>query len=167
MRYLPSTTSASLDNACRLSRVRVLARFFSARLTSLAWALPRAWTFPAATMSSCARWAYQMSMVRIPANSAIASRYAATAAVAAARASAFRKPLLRPAIVKLAASRFTSYSKGPGRVSSKSLRSNRSRRSGEAYAPKLDRCASPHSCTESPAVGVSFRSAAMILAAPR
>src|SRR5215218_9925861 len=33
----------------------------------------------------------------------------------------------------------------PGRVSSKSLRSNSSRRSGEANRPKLDRCASPHS----------------------
>ena len=68
-------------------------------------------------------------------------------------------------MVKLAAIRFTSYSNGPGRVSSKSFRSNSSRRSGEANTPKFDRCASPHSCTCSPAVGVSLRSAAMILAA--
>jgi hypothetical protein len=54
------------------------------------------------------------------------------AASVAARTSALAKPLLRAAMVKLAASRFTSYSNGPGSVSSKSLRSNSSRRSGEA-----------------------------------
>ena len=43
--------------------------------------LARACACAAATMSSCARWAYQMSSVRICANSAIASRYAATDAV--------------------------------------------------------------------------------------
>jgi hypothetical protein len=56
-------------------------------------------------------------------------------------------------MVKLAAIRFTSYSNGPGRVSSKSFRSNSSRRSGEAKAPKLDRWASPHSWTWRPAGG--------------
>ena len=79
----------------------------------------------------------------------------------------FENPLLRAAIVKLAAIRFTSYSNGPGRVSSKSFRSNSSLRSGEANTPKFDRCASPHNWTTSPAVGVSARSAAMIFAAPR
>ena len=108
-----------------------------------------------------------MSIVPICAKPAIASRYADTAAVVASRASALEKPLLRAAIVKLAAMRFTSYSNGPGSVSSKSLTSNNSLRSGEAKAPKLDRCASPHSCASSPAVGVSFRSAAMTAAAPR
>src|SRR5215212_7196517 len=68
-------------------------------------------------------------------------------------------------MVKLAAIRFTSYSNGPGRVSSKSFTSNSSRRSGEANTPKFDRWASPHSCTWSPAVGVALRSAAMILGA--
>ena len=92
---------------------------------------------------------------------------AATEAIVASRVSAFEKPLLRAAIVKLAAIRFTSYSNGPGRVSSKSLTSNISLRSGEANAPKFDRCASPHSCASSPAVGVALRSAAMTLAAPR
>jgi hypothetical protein len=89
------------------------------------------------------------------------------ASSAAARVSALPKPLLRPVMVKLAAIRFTSYSNGPGRVSSKSFTSNSSSRSGEANAPKFDRCASPHSCTFRPAVGVPVRSAAMILAAPR
>ena len=96
-----------------------------------------------------------MSIVRICANSAIASRYAATDASVAARVSAAENPLFRPATVKLAAIRFTSYSNGPGSVSSKSFRSNTSRRSGEANTPKLDRWASPHSWTVSPAVGVS------------
>ncbi len=84
----------------------------------------------------------------------------------AARVSALEKPLLRAAIVKLAAIRFTSYSNGPGSVSSKSFRSNSSLRSGEANAPKFDRCASPHSWTQ-PGRGRVLRSAAMILAAPR
>jgi len=75
--------------------------------------------------------------------------------------------LFRPAITKLAAIRFTSYSNGPGRVSSKSFRSNSSRRSGEANTPKFDRWASPHNWTPRPATGVPARSAAMILAAPR
>ena len=56
---------------------------------------------------------------------------------------------------------------GPGSVSSKSLMSNTKRRSGEAYAPKLDRCASPHSWVCRPGVRVVWRSAAMTSAAPR
>ena len=81
--------------------------------------------------------------------------------------SAFENPLLRAAMVKLAVIRFTSYSNGPGSVSSKSFRSNSSRRSGEANAPKFDRWASPHSWVVSPATGVAARSAAMIAAPPR
>ena len=64
-----------------------------------------------------------MSMTPIWANSAMAMRYALTTVSVAARTSFLLKPLLRPAIVKLAASRSTSYSNGPGSVSSKSLRS--------------------------------------------
>ena len=108
-----------------------------------------------------------MSIVPICANSAIASRYAAADASVAARVSAAENSLFRPAMAKLAAIRFTSYSNGPGSVSSKSFRSNTSRRSGEANTPKFDRWASPHSCASSPAAGVPARSAAMTLAAPR
>ena len=54
----------------------------------------------------------------------------------------------------LTASRLTSHSHGPGSVSSKSLTSNTSRRSGEANTPKFDRCASPQHCTFSPDRGV-------------
>ena len=60
------------------------------------------------------------------------------------------KPLSRAAISMLAASRLTSHSHGPGSVSSKSLTSNTSRRSGEANTPKFDRCASPQHCTRQP-----------------
>ena len=75
--------------------------------------------------------------------------------------------MLRAAISKLAAIRFTSYSNGPGSVSSKSFTSNSKTRPGEANAPKFDRCASPHSWASRPATGVPARSAAMTLAAPR
>jgi len=68
---------------------------------------------------------------------------------------------------KLAASRFTSHSHGPGRVSSKSLMSKIICRSGVPNRPKFDRWASPHSCTVTPETGVAARSVAMISAAPR
>ena len=53
------------------------------------------------------------------------------------------KPLARPAMTTLAASRLTSHSQGPGSVSSKSLASKTRARSGEAKRPKLERWASP------------------------
>ena len=67
----------------------------------------------------------------------------------------------------LAASRFTSHSHGPGSVSSKSLTSKTSLRSGEPNSPKLDRCASPQACTMIPVAGVRARSLAIGRAAPR
>ena len=96
IRYCPSTSSPSLDRACRLSRVRAFSRFRSDRLISLAscscffvsffasffsalpFALPVARVSAAvaseifAVSSSSSRWAYQMSKVRIDANSAMA-----------------------------------------------------------------------------------------------
>ena len=59
-------------------------------------------------------------------------------AIVAARFWAALKPLARPAMTMLAASRLTSHSQGPGSVSSKSLASNTRRRSGEANRPKLE-----------------------------
>jgi hypothetical protein len=173
IRYRPETRSASLDSACRLSRVRALAASLRAVLPICLAALAPFLDFAGSAArstratSSSARRAYQTSIVPIVAKPAIASRYAATDAWVAARVSALAKPLLRPAIVKLAAIRFTSYSNGPARVSSKSFRSNSRSRSGEANSPKFDRWASPQSWTSSPAVGVPARSAAMTLAAPR
>ena len=89
------------------------------------------------------------------------------AATAETRASSSVNPLLREAMTKLAASRATSHSNGPGSVSSKSLMSNSSWRSGEANTPKLDRWASPQSWTFSPEVATLARSHAMIRAPPR
>ena len=60
------------------------------------------------------------------------------------------KSLSRAATIMLAASRLTSHSHGPGSVSSKSLTSNTRFRSGEANAPKFERCASPQHCTVRP-----------------
>ena len=55
----------------------------------------------------------------------------------------------------LAASRLTSHSQGPGSVSSKSLASKTSARSGEAKSPKLLRWASPLAWTTMPVRGWS------------
>ena len=63
--------------------------------------------------------------------------------------------------------RNTSHSNGPGLVSSKSLMSNTTVRSGAANRPKLDRWASPHCCVMSPVVGISARSLAITTALPR
>ncbi len=81
--------------------------------------------------------------------------------------SASSKPFARPAMTRLAESRLTSHSQGPGSVSSKSLMSNINCRSGEASSRKFSRCASPHSWAVSPERGLSARSDAMIAAAPR
>ena len=107
IRYCPSTSSASLDSACRLSRVCAFARFFSARraasfasfasfaafaclgpfwsflatLAFLSFSFLTAAEVSAARASwmtvlnrSSSKCAYQMSIVGIPAKSAIASR---------------------------------------------------------------------------------------------
>ena len=106
-------------------------------------------------------------MFRISAKRPIASRYSRTAAVTAARRAASSKPRSLAATAKLAASRFTSHSNGPGSVSSKSLRLNTSLRSGAAKMPKFVRCASPHSWACSPVRGPAARSAAIRYAPPR
>ena len=85
----------------------------------------------------------------------------------AARFWAAEKPLARPAITMLAASRLTSHSQGPGSVSSKSLASKTSVRSGDANSPKLDRWASPLAWTRMSDRGVAARSNAMTAGVPR
>ena len=93
IRYCPSTSSASLDSACRLSRVCAFAAIFPARFSaclasfSCSSSLPFFPFFPLASIfvpatalrispisSSSSRCAYQMSIVGIFANSAMASR---------------------------------------------------------------------------------------------
>ena len=101
------------------------------------------------------------------ANSAIAVRYRPTVSSTIRSCSLALKPLKRAAISMLTARRFTSHSHGPGSVSSKSLTSNTSARSGEANTPKFDKWASPQHCTFSPERGVDARSWAMSSAAPR
>ena len=102
-----------------------------------------AWPSAPRRSASTSMWAYQTSRLRAAANCCIRARYSATPAMTTARRSAGANPRSRPAISKLAASRLTSHSHGPGSVSSKSLMSNISCRSGEANTPKFDRWASP------------------------
>ena len=120
-----------------------------------------------ASRASTSRRAYQTSKFRIAANLRIASRYSRTVLRTARRVSFGVKSRSRPAISKLAARRLRSHSQGPGRVSSKSLTSNTSWRSGAAKIPKFERCASPQSWASNPDWGVFARSIAMIAAAPR
>jgi hypothetical protein len=124
-------TSVSFDSACRLSFVRAFSMFFSAAVANfrrlfltLAVAL--------ATISCASSLEYHTSRFRMLANSAIAVRYAATAAVAASAERDASNPLSRDATTKLAASRARSYSNGPGSVSSKSFRSKTRVRAREA-----------------------------------
>ena len=163
IRRRPSTRVVSLPSAFVLSRVWALASSFSAALNLFAFIWDR--NLPmACSMSRCA---YQTSRNGCPAKPRIAVRYAPAAARTILRRALAGNPLSRPATARLAASRLTSHSNGPGRVSSKSLTSKTRRRSGDANAPKFDRCASPHSCTRSPEAGVPARSAAIGSAAPR
>src|ERR1019366_3911915 len=76
-------------------------------------------------------------------------------------------PFSRAATTRLAASRLTSHSNGPGRVSSKSRKSNIRFRSGVAHRPKFKTWASPQSYTIRPLLAREARSRAMTAAAPR
>ena len=163
IRASPSTTCVSLEKADMLSLVRALASAFSVRLTCLGLSCEPS----SLSVVSMSRWAYQTSRFFIAAKPAIAVRYSSTVSSTICSWSLTGKPLSRAAISMLAARRLTSHSHGPGSVSSKSLTSNTSRRSGEANTPKFDRCASPQHCTVSPERGVAARSLAMISAAPR
>ena len=146
-----------------LSFVRAFAICLSARLTSFGLN----WEANSLITLSISRCEYHTSSCFIEANSTIAVRYRPTVSSTIRSCSLARKPLSRAAINMLAASRLTSHSQGPGSVSSKSLTSNTSRRSGDANTPKFDRCASPQHCTVNPDRGVDARSFAMIIAAPR
>ena len=143
-----------------------MSAFLSAFLAALTAVLSTRVLISAITRSASNR-VYQTSRKRILAAVAIVVRYAAAVARAAARCSLRRWPLPRAATTKLAARRLTSHSNGAGSVSSKSLRSNTTSRSGAAKTPKFDRCASPQHCTRNPVVGVADRSQAMIAAVPR
>jgi len=108
-----------------------------------------------------------MSRKCIWAKFSISVRYMCTHRRAAVRIPRMGKPLSRAATATLAASRFTSQSKGAGSVSSKSFTSKTRRRSRAAYMPKLSRWASPHAWTRISVVGRCARSQAIGAAAPR
>ena len=167
-RSLPSTCPVSFLNARMLSRVRALATPLATPLASF---LPSRSSLTSVSTHSSIRcismWEYHTSSEPRFAAFLICSRYSSTAASTTSRRSERLKDRSRPAISKLAARRLTSHSQGPGRVSSKSLMSNISWRSGEANRPKLERWASPQHWTTRPVRGVEARSAAMIEAAPR
>jgi hypothetical protein len=110
---------------------------------------------------------YHTARFGMAAKSCMAVRYAPTTASRTLLRSLAENPLSRPAMAKLAASRFTSHSHGPGSVSSKSLSPNSMRRSGVPKTPKFIRWASPHTCVVMPERGVPARSDAMMSAAPR
>jgi hypothetical protein len=128
IRGLPSTSRVSFEKARILSLARVLAR--------LRWKASRSFLPAAAPQRSATAdtsiFVYQTSRLPSSARRRIASLYSCAIAATIARRTRPLKPLSRPATEKLAASRFTSHSQGPGRVSSKSLTSKTSSRSGEA-----------------------------------
>ena len=95
------------------------------------------------------------------------SRYCAAPARTMVRRSFVVKPRSRPAISRLAASRLTSHSQGPGRVSSKSLMPKTRLRSAVPNTPKFETCMSPQHWTVRPVTGVGARSPAITAALPR
>ena len=80
---------------------------------------------------------YQISSSGIVAYRRMRPQYASMPAVTAAAATAGLIRFSRAATTRLAAKRLTSHSNGPGRVSSKSRRSNDRFRSGVAHNPKF------------------------------
>ena len=163
MRRCPSTTVVSLPNACVLSRVWALASISWAVLYLLALICDR--NLPMVLLDVQVRLPHlQQWLIGEPAHRRpvalggregdLAAGFGREPAVASGHGEARRHPLDVPL-----------ERAGQGLV--ESLTSKTSRRAGEANAPKLDRCASPHSCTHSPDVGVVARSAAIGSAAPR
>ena len=168
MRTSPFTTRTSLSKARRWTRERALSTTFCAALASLRPRRPAAASSSTMRiMSEAVRCAYHASRTPISEARSMARRYSPTAVSTTSRLSAAEWPSSRPATSKLAARRLTSHSHGPGSVSSKSLMSKSIWRSGDANRPKLERCASPHSCTVRPVRGKGAKSAAISAAEPR
>ena len=127
------TTVASFGKSCSSTlRSRAFARRFCTRLRASSSSI-------VGISFSTSMLAYHTSRTRISLYSAMRSRYERTQDSTASRAQSSLKPLSRQASTKLAARRFTSHSQGAGRVSSRSLMSKITRRSGVANAPKLSR----------------------------
>ena len=163
MRAAPSTSVVSLAKARMLSLRRDFVRFVCNRFTALVGSRFR----NSSKISASSSRRYQRSRFPMAAYSRIDVRYSRAVASTTRRRTLSSNSRARAAISKLATSRLTSHSHGPGSVSSKSLMSNTSERSGAANPPKFDRCASPQHCTRRPDTGLSARSAAITAAAPR
>ena len=113
IRRWPSTTWVSLANACMLSRVRALATFACGlRLLLLRW------HWLAARSSSSLDVDVRVPDVQVAHRRGLAHRASGTRPTAGsddrAPVASAAKPRSRPAISKLAASRLTSHSHGPG-----------------------------------------------------
>ncbi len=163
MRSSPSTRWVRRSRARMLSFARALEMLFSKVSVS-----PFAASEPSRRrIISVSARAYQTSTWRMRAKSLIARRYEPTVLATRLLRTSSRSPRWRAAIATLAASRLTSHSHGPGRLSSKWFTLKTSERSGVAKNPKFDRWASPQSCTRTPLVGEPARSAAIRAAAPR
>ncbi len=140
IRSSPSSSRVSLASARRLFLLSALALALSKPFATFFLT----WERYCSSTSRSTR-SYQTSTLLSAASRRISSRYALATLATTSRRSLFLNPRSRPATAKLAASRFTSHSNGPGKVSSKSLMSKISRRSGAAKTPKLERWASPQS----------------------
>ena len=154
IRYLPSTSSASLDSACRLSRVRALAAIALARFSPF---FASFLLLPASGLPEVldVREQLLLGKMRVPdvhrahlreLRPSPPDRPARTRASPPC-VSALVKPLLRPGDREARGHALHVVLERPGSVSSKSFTSNSSVRSGDAKMPKFDRCASPQSCT--------------------
>ena len=108
-----------------------------------------------------------MSKSRIDASLLISLRYSRAAVASTFCRFPDLKPRWRAATTTLAASRLTSHSNGPGRVSSKSLMSKMRRRSGAVKAAEVREVRVAAELDREAGVGAAPRSAAMIAAAPR
>jgi hypothetical protein len=126
----PSRTVVSLDKACRLVRWRALVAVCSTReRAGLSGA--------AAIIDWTSRRECHTSNADGCAIFAISARYSAEQPCTAVLPSPSESPAVLAATTKLAASRLTSHSHGPGWVSSKSFRSKTGLRSGVAKVPTL------------------------------
>ena len=148
IRGSPSTIAAKrLERAAGCPCVCALA---SCALEPLALRRRRRRTRSCLDRGSTSTWAYQTSRCAWRRTRASPAGTRHRAEHDAWRAPSPRTRCPAPAISRLAASRLTSHSHGPGSVSSKSLMSKTRRRSGEAKMPKFDRWASPQACTVMP-----------------
>ena len=111
----PSTIVVSLPNAFMLSFVRPLATFASIRFMFAFMSFAPAWRRISAISSSTSIREYQSGRFPIAENVRMLSRYERPTSRLIASRCFSSKPRSRPATAKLATSRLTSHSNGPGK----------------------------------------------------